>query len=127
MCCTIIFIVCEFSISLLAFFITLNSFRSFAGKQWTAWLFVCVPMLYVPSWIKRIYQRSPMQTEKSQPEGERIMSETRFTEFLALSVYPRAGVSVCIRDGCLIIFLTYGIKKFQNHSLFLLFMTVYVT
>ena len=34
-----------------------------------------------------------MQTEKSQPEGKRIMPETRFTEFLALSVDPRVGIS----------------------------------
>ena len=30
--------------------------------------------------IKRIYHRSPMQTEKSQPEGKQIMLETRFTK-----------------------------------------------
>ena len=29
-----------------------------------------------------------MQTEKSKPEGKRIMPETRFTEFPALSVEP---------------------------------------
>ena len=34
-----------------------------------------------------------MQTEKSQPEGKRIMPETRFTEFPALSVDPRVGIS----------------------------------
>ena len=43
--------------------------------------------------IKRIYCRSPMQTEKSQPEGKRIMPETRFTEYPALSVDPRVGIS----------------------------------
>ena len=32
-----------------------------------------------------------MQTEKFQPEGKRKMSETRFTEFPALSVDPRLG------------------------------------
>ena len=32
-----------------------------------------------------------MQAEKSQPEGK--MPETRFTEFLALSVDPRVGIS----------------------------------
>ena len=42
---------------------------------------------------KRMYHPSPMQTEKSQPEGERIMPETRFTEFPALSVDPRVGIS----------------------------------
>ena len=34
-----------------------------------------------------------MQTEKSQPEGKWIMPETRLTEFLALSVDPRVGIS----------------------------------
>ena len=34
-----------------------------------------------------------MQTEKSQPERKRIMPETRFTEFTALSVDPRVGIS----------------------------------
>ena len=34
--------------------------------------------------IKRIYHRSRVQTEKSQPEGLRIIPETRFTEFPAL-------------------------------------------
>ena len=34
-----------------------------------------------------------MQTETSQPEGRRIMPETRFTEFPALSVDPRVGIS----------------------------------
>ena len=37
----------------------------------------------------RNYHRSPMQTEKSQPEGKRMVPETRFTEFPALSVDPR--------------------------------------
>ena len=41
----------------------------------------------------RIYNRSPMQTEKSQPLGQRIMPETKFTEFSALSVDPRVGIS----------------------------------
>ena len=36
---------------------------------------------------------SSMQTEKSFPEGQRIMPETRFTSFLALSVDPRVGIS----------------------------------
>ena len=33
-----------------------------------------------------------MQTEKSQPEGKRIMPETRFTDFPALSVDPKVGI-----------------------------------
>ena len=41
----------------------------------------------------RIFHRSPIQTEKSQPEGKRIMPETRFTKFPALSVDPRVGIS----------------------------------
>ena len=41
----------------------------------------------------RIYHRSPTQTEKSKSEGKRIMPETRFTEFPALSVDPRVGIS----------------------------------
>ena len=41
----------------------------------------------------RIYHRSAMQTEKSQPEGKRIMPESRFTEFPALAVGPRVGIS----------------------------------
>ena len=40
-----------------------------------------------------IYHRSQMQTEKSQPEGKRIIPETMFTEFEALSVDPRVGIS----------------------------------
>ena len=43
--------------------------------------------------VSRIYHQSLMQTEKSQPEGELIMPETRFTEFPPLSVYPRVGIS----------------------------------
>ena len=34
-----------------------------------------------------------MHSEKSKPEDERIVPETRFTEFLALSVDPRVGIS----------------------------------
>ena len=40
-----------------------------------------------------ISHRSPVQTERSQPEGQRIMPETRFTAFLAISVGPRVGIS----------------------------------
>ena len=46
-------------------------------------------------WIElnRIYHWSLMQTEKPQPEGKRIMLETRFTEFPALSIDARVGIS----------------------------------
>ena len=43
--------------------------------------------------INRIYHWSSMQTEKYQPEGKRIVPETRFTEFPALPVDPRVGIS----------------------------------
>ena len=42
----------------------------------------------------RIYHLSAMQTEKSRPEGEQIMPETRFTEFPAFFVDPRVGISL---------------------------------
>ena len=35
-----------------------------------------------------------MQTEKSQPDSKRIMPETRFTEFPALSGDRRVGISL---------------------------------
>ena len=41
----------------------------------------------------RICHRSPVQTEKSKPEGKWIMPETRFTEFPALSISPMVGIS----------------------------------
>ena len=41
----------------------------------------------------RIYHCSRMQIEKSQPEGKRIMPETRFTKFQALSVDLRVWIS----------------------------------
>ena len=34
-----------------------------------------------------------MQIEKSQPKGERIVSQTRFTSFPALSIDPRVEIS----------------------------------
>ena len=39
-----------------------------------------------------------MQTEKPQPEGKRKMPETRYTEFPALSVDPRVGVSRSVSE-----------------------------
>ena len=48
--------------------------------------------------INRIYHRSPMQTEKSQPEGKRMTPETRFTEFPALSVDPRVGIPLSVPE-----------------------------
>ena len=43
---------------------------------------------------KKITHRSLMQTEKSQPSGQRIITETLQTSFLALSIYPRIGMSL---------------------------------
>ena len=43
--------------------------------------------------INRICHRSLMQTEDSQPMVKRIMPKTRFTEFPALSVDPKVGIS----------------------------------
>ena len=56
---------------------------------------------------KYIYHRSSMQTEESQPEDKRMMSETGSTEFLAFFRWHEGkDFSVCIGDRCLIIFLT---------------------
>ena len=41
----------------------------------------------------RINHRSLMQAAISQSEGKKIMPETRFTEFPALPVDPRVGIS----------------------------------
>ena len=43
--------------------------------------------------IKRIYHRSPAQTEESQSKGKQIMPGTRFTEFPAFYVDPRVRIS----------------------------------
>ena len=65
--------------------------------------------------VHKIYHRSLMQTGKSETEGERIMPETRFTNFTAFSVDPRVGrdFSVYIGYRCLIIFLTYDVKDYK--------------
>ena len=53
----------------------------------------------VPSFIiNRIRHWSLLQTEKSKPEGKRIMPETMFTEFPELSVDPRVGISRPVFD-----------------------------
>ena len=41
----------------------------------------------------RGYPYPVCKKEKSQPEGKRIMPETRFTEFPAVSVDPRVNIS----------------------------------
>ena len=83
--------------------------------------------MLLPRQINRTCHRSLMQTEKSQPEGKRIMPETRFTEFPALSVDPKVGISLSASEiNELLFFLPMTIKIFKSHSLFLLFMTFYV-
>ena len=48
---------------------------------------------FTRSEINGIYHRSLMQTEKSLPEGKRMMPETRFTELPTLSIDPRVEIS----------------------------------
>ena len=55
-------------------------------------------------WINRIYHRSPMQIEQFQPEGKRMMPETRFTEFPDSSVHPRVVISRSASEKMIISF-----------------------
>lgn len=43
--------------------------------------------------ISRICHWSLMQTEKSEPKDKRMMQETSFAQFLALSINWRTGIS----------------------------------
>ena len=45
--------------------------------------------------INRIYHRSLIQTEKSQPEGKRIMPETRFTDVSRNKLIP-TSMNFCV-------------------------------
>ena len=54
--------------------------------------------------INGIKHRSLMQTDKFQPEGKRIMPETRFPAF---SIDPRVGISRSASES-----FTYGIKNY---------------
>ena len=51
-----------------------------------------------------------MQTEKSQPEGKRVMPETRFTKIPALSVDP--GLRFFGFADISLFFLTHDIKSY---------------
>ena len=53
-----------------------------------------------------------MQTEKSQPEGKQIKPETKFTEFPALSVDLRFGISRLHRRPMTDYFSYYDIKSY---------------
>ena len=55
----------------------------------------------------RIYHRSPTEAEKSEPKGKRIMPETSFTEFPALSVDPRVGISRSASETDVWLFFNY--------------------
>ena len=68
-----------------------------------------------------------MQTENSQPEGKRIMPETRFTEFPALSVDPRVGVSRSTSETDVsLFFLPMTLKSVFYYPSFLSFLKFYV-
>ena len=70
-----------------------------------------------------------MQAEKSQPKGTQIMLEMRFTEFQALSIDPRVGISRSASEetDVWLVFLPVTIKIIKNHMSFLLLMPFYVT
>ena len=68
-----------------------------------------------------------MQPEKFQPESKRIMPETRFAEFLALSADQRVGISwSALETNVGLFFLPMTLKIIKYHSSFLLLMTFYV-
>ena len=68
-----------------------------------------------------------MQTEKSQSEGKRIMPETRFTEFPALSVDPRVGISrSAMETNVLLFFLPVILESVICYPSFLSLSTLYV-
>ena len=57
----------------------------------------------------RMYHRLPIQTEKSQPEGKRIIGN----EVSGIIRWPEGwDFSVSIGDQCLIISLTYDIQNY---------------
>ena len=47
----------------------------------------------------RICYPPPIETEKFQPEGQREMSEMRFTDFPAISIDPRVGISQSVSES----------------------------
>ena len=94
----------------------LNQRRKYVGKfSETDTIYAQIPPKR-PCEKIRICHWSSMQTERSKPEGERIMPETRFpalsidpkvgiswsaseTSFPALSVYPRVGISLSASEA----------------------------
>ena len=62
--------------------------------------------------INRILHWSLMQTEKSQPEGKRIMPKKEVDRVYGIIPWSKdRDFSACIGHRCLIIFLTYDIKN----------------
>ena len=57
-----------------------------------------------------------MQIEKSQPEDKRMMPETRFTDFLALSVNPRVGISWSASESDVISFMFDLLRRITTFS-----------
>ena len=80
----------------------------------------------IPLETNRIHHRSPMQIEQFQPEGKRIMPESRFTEFSALSVDPRVGISRSASETDVWLFFFPVTLKIVIHYLsFLSFLTFF--
>ena len=78
------------------------------------------------SGINRIYHLSPMQIEKSQPEGEQIMPKTRFTQFPAFPIDLKVGVSRSASEtNVRLFFLPMTLRIVMYHSLLLLFRLFY--
>ena len=68
--------------------------------------------------INKLSHRSSKQTEKPQPEDKRIMPDTRFTEFLALSVDPKAGLKYYWKIEALTLILTITLYDSQLQTSF---------
>ena len=106
-------------------FCNLKNWRPLKPSVW-----VCSPQTVLQSILisrirNRIYHRSSMQTEKYQPEGKRIMPETRLTEFPALSVDPRVEISRSASETDVwLFFLPMTLKTIFYHSSFILFLTL---
>ena len=65
---------------------------------------------------KNISHRSSMQTEKSQPSGQRIMPETRQTAFPAIYVYPQIAISLSASETDDGFYLSLFEKKNKNNK-----------
>ena len=69
-----------------------------------------------------------LRCRRRNPEGKRIMPETRFTEFPVLSVDPRVEISRSASEtDDWLFFLPLTLKKFVYHPSFISFLPFYVT